>query len=77
MLKGTDPRFPKYLWDLLAPQAKMTLNFFQNATLNPSILTWEFNVGSFNYNATQLGPLSACVIAHNKSLMRKSWDYCS
>jgi hypothetical protein len=34
--------FPPYLWDLLLPQAELTLNLLQQATLNPRISVWEF-----------------------------------
>ncbi len=48
VLAGADPRFPKYLWDLLVPQAEMTLNFLRNVTLNPSVLAWKFLAGPFD-----------------------------
>jgi hypothetical protein len=35
ILAGVDSAFPPYLWDLLLPQAKLTLNLLQHATLNP------------------------------------------
>ena len=34
---GVVPYFPRYLWDLLLPQTKMTLNLQRQATANPSI----------------------------------------
>ena len=75
ILAGTDPNFPRYLWDLLIPQAEMTLNFLRNATLDPSVSAWDFFAGPFNYDATPLGPLGSRVIAHNKPSTRNSWDY--
>jgi hypothetical protein len=35
LLAGVDSAFPPYLCDLLLPQAKLTLNLFRQATLNP------------------------------------------
>jgi hypothetical protein len=42
ILAGIDAAFPPYLWDLLLPQAELTLNLLQQATLNPRISGWEF-----------------------------------
>jgi hypothetical protein len=35
ILAGVNSAFPPYLWDLLLPQAKLTLNLLRQATLNP------------------------------------------
>jgi hypothetical protein len=37
ILAGVDAAFPPYLWDLLLPQAELTLNLLRQATLNPRI----------------------------------------
>ncbi len=37
ILAGVDPTFPPYLWYLLLPQAKLTLNNLQQSVLNPQI----------------------------------------
>ena len=37
ILYGVDAAFPPYLWDLLLPQAELTLNLLRQATLNPQI----------------------------------------
>jgi hypothetical protein len=42
MLASVDSAFSPYLWDLLLPQAKLTLNHLQQATLNPQISVWDF-----------------------------------
>ncbi len=38
ILAGVDQSFPPYLWDLLFPQAELTLNLLRQSTLNPWIL---------------------------------------
>jgi hypothetical protein len=43
ILAGVDAAFPPYLWDLLLPQAELTLNLLHQSTLNPRISAW----GSF------------------------------
>ncbi len=35
ILAGVNSSFPIYLWDLLLPQVKLTLNLLRQATLNP------------------------------------------
>jgi hypothetical protein len=42
ILACVDSAFPPYLWNLLLPQAELTLNLFCQATLNPRISAWEF-----------------------------------
>ena len=64
ILAGVAPDFPRYLWDLLIPQAQMTLNFLRQATLNPKISAHEFFSGPFNFDVTPLGPMGCKVIAH-------------
>jgi hypothetical protein len=45
ILAGVNSAFPPYLWDLLLPQAKRTLNLLRQATLNPQISAWNFFKG--------------------------------
>jgi hypothetical protein len=60
ILAGVNSAIPPYLWDLLLPQADLTLNFPCQATLNPRISVWEFFQGPFDFNkdATWSGWLS-------------------
>jgi hypothetical protein len=57
ILAGVDATFPLYLWDLLLPQAELTLNLLRQAMLNPRISAWEFFQGPFDFNKTPLGPV--------------------
>ena len=41
ILAGVDKSFPPYLWDLLLPQAELTLNLLRQSTINPKISAWE------------------------------------
>ncbi|KAL7545702.1 LOW QUALITY PROTEIN: hypothetical protein ACHAWF_009053, partial [Thalassiosira exigua] len=43
ILAGVAPDFPRYMWDLLIPQAEMTLNFLCNAKSNGRMSAWEFS----------------------------------
>ena len=57
VLAGVATDFPRFLWDLLVPQAIMQLNMLRQSTLNPRISAWEFFNGPFDYDATPFGPL--------------------
>ena len=49
ILAGVDPKFPAYLWDLLLPQAELTLNLLRQLLINPQISAWEFFQGPFDF----------------------------
>ncbi len=75
ILAGVDAAFPPYLWDLLLPQAKLTVNLLPQATINPKISTWEYFNGPFDFNETPLVPMGCRVLIHAKPATRQSWDY--
>ena len=56
ILAGFAHDFPKHCWDLLLPQAEITLNLLRQAKLKPMISAYKFMEGPFDYNATSLGP---------------------
>jgi hypothetical protein len=56
ILAGVDAAFPPYLWDLLLPQAELTINLLRQATANPKISAWEYVNGPFDFNKTPLAP---------------------
>ena len=72
ILAGVAPYFPRNIWDLLLPQAELTLNLLRQATLDPSQSAWSYFRGPFNYYATPIGPLVCEIIAHRKTGTRKS-----
>jgi len=75
ILSGIDAAFPPYLWDLLLPQAELTLNLLRQSTLNPRISSWEFFQGPFDFNKTPLHPVVCRVLIHAKLATRRSWDF--
>ena len=75
ILAGIDATFPPSLWDLLLPQAKLTINLLHQATANPKILAWEYFNGPFDFNKTSLAPVGCRVLIHAKPGTRRSWDY--
>lgn len=72
VLAGINPSFLNYLWDLLLPQTKLTLNPLQQAMLKPEVLAWEYFTGQYNYDATPIGPLGCRVMIHTKTSRRKT-----
>jgi hypothetical protein len=75
ILAGVDATFTPSLWDLLLPQAKLTINLLCQATANPKILAWKHFNGPFNFNRTPLAPVGYRVLIHAKPGTRRSWDY--
>eukprot|EP00804_Cyclotella_cryptica_P028661 CCRYP_008183-RA/>CCRYP_008183-RA protein AED:0.20 eAED:0.05 QI:0/0/0/0.66/1/1/6/0/1274 len=77
ILAGLPSAFPNYLWDMLIPQTKLTLNLLRQAHTAPAISAWEaYNNAPFNFDATPIGPCGCPVIIHNKSNKRLSWAFC-
>jgi len=75
ILAGVAPDYPRNLWDLLLPQAELTLNLLRQATFKPTQSAWEAFHGAFNYASTPVGPLGCSVISHRKPGNRHSWDF--
>ena len=75
ILAGVDAAFLPYLWDLLLPQAELTINFLCQATANPKISAWEYFNGPFNFNKTSLASVGCRVLIHAKPSSCRSWDY--
>ena len=75
ILAGVNSAFPQFLWDLLLPQAELTLNLLHQATLNPRISAWELSQGPFTFNKMPLGLAGCRVLIHAKPATRRSWDF--
>ena len=75
ILAGIADDFPKHCWDLLVPQAELTLNLLRQALLRPEILAYDYAEGHFDYNVTPLGSLGCSVLIHKKTLQQHLWDF--
>jgi len=75
ILAGVDPKFPPYLWDLLLPQAELTLNLLWQLHIISRISAWEFFHGLFDFTKPPLAPVGCWVLIHAKPATRRSWDY--
>jgi hypothetical protein len=47
----------------------------QQATIIPTISTWEYFNGPFDFNTSPLAPVGFRVLIHTKPATRKSWDF--
>jgi len=73
-LSGADPDFPLAAWDLLIPQAELTLNLMRASNVNPFISAYyQLLHGRFNFNKTPLAPPGIKVVIHEKPTQRESW----
>ena len=75
ILASVAPDFPINLWDLLLPQAELTLNLPRQSTQDSLQSAWSYFHGTFNYDPTPIRPLGCDIIAHRKTGTRKSWDF--
>jgi hypothetical protein len=66
ILASVDPAFPPNRWDLLLPQAELTVNLLHQSTLYPKMLAWEHLNGFYNFDATPMGPPGCRIISHAK-----------
>ena len=74
ILAGVASNFPYHLWDILLLQAKLTLNLLLQAANNLKLSAWAYFNGTFNYDATPLGPLGCKIVIHLKTGVRHLWD---
>jgi hypothetical protein len=64
ILTSIDAAFLLNLWDLLLPQAKLTVKLLCQATIIPKISAWEYFNGPFDFNKTPLAPVGCRVLNH-------------
>jgi hypothetical protein len=72
-LSTTDKAFPLHLWDLLLPQADITLNLLRGSRINPKLSAHAQVFGQFSYLRTPLGPPGTPVLMHEKPSNRGTW----
>jgi hypothetical protein len=72
-LKGLDPDFPLHLWDILLPQAYMTLNLLRTSRQHPQLSAAAHYHGLIDYKKTAFALPGCNIIAHEKPSNRRSW----
>ena len=73
IISGTNPEFPSNCWDLLVPQAIITLNLLRPSRINPAILAYAQVNGNFNFNDTPLVPAECKVVIYHRATEHPSW----
>jgi hypothetical protein len=59
-----DPKFPLTEWDLLMPQADLTLNLLRSSRRQPKLSAYACINGEFDFNASPLAPPGTRVVVH-------------
>jgi hypothetical protein len=72
-LSSVDPTFPLHLWDILLPQAEITLNLLRTSRLHPQLSAAAHCHGLMDYNKTSCAPPGCKIIAHEKPGKRRTW----
>jgi hypothetical protein len=73
-LSSTDNAFPLNLWNLLLPQAIITLNLLRTSRMNPKLSAYAQVHGQIDFNVTPIGPPGTKVQVHNKPDTRESFQ---
>jgi hypothetical protein len=63
-LATCDPKFPLTKWDLLMPQADITLNLLCSSWRQPKLSAHACLFGNFDFNKTPLAPPGTRVVVH-------------
>jgi hypothetical protein len=72
-LCSTDKYFPMHLWDILLPQAVMTLNMLRTSIINPKISAAKHIFGQYDFNRAHMAPPGTIIIAHETPSRRRTW----
>jgi hypothetical protein len=73
-LSSVDLTFPLHLWDILLPQAEITLNLLRTSRLHPQLSAAAHFHGLVDYNKTSFAPPGCKIIAHEKPGKRRTWE---
>ena len=74
ILSATHIHFPLDLWDLLLPQAELTLNLLRPWSPHPTYSAWHgLHDTPFDHRDTPLHPPGQLVVCHDSPLNRLTW----
>jgi hypothetical protein len=68
-----DPAFPIHLWDMIFPQAEITLNILGSSKLHPQLSAASRYHGLKDYNKTAFAPPGCNIISHEEPSQRRTW----
>jgi hypothetical protein len=69
----TDKSFPMHLWDILLPQAVITLNMLRISIINPKLSAFTHIFGQYDFNRASMAPPGTRIIAHETTNRRSTW----
>jgi hypothetical protein len=69
-LATCDPKFPLTEWDLLMPQAEITLNLLRSSRRQPNLSAYACLNGNFDFNRSPLAPPGTRVVVHETPAQR-------
>jgi hypothetical protein len=72
-LCSTDKSFPMHLWDILLPQAVITLNMLRTPRINPKLSASTHIDGQYDFNRSPMAPPGTRIIAHETPSRRRTW----
>jgi hypothetical protein len=72
-LCSTDKSFPMHLWDIILPQAVMTLNMLRTSIINTKISAAMHIFGQYDFNRAPMAPPGTKIIAHETPGRRRTW----
>jgi hypothetical protein len=62
-----------HLWDILLPQAVITLNMLRTSRINPKLSAATHIYGQYDFNRAPMAPPGTRIIAHEKPNRRQTW----
>jgi hypothetical protein len=71
-LATCDPKFPLTEWDLLLPQADLTLNLLRSSRRQPRLSAYACLNGNFDFNKSPLAPPGTRVVVHITTEQRQN-----
>jgi hypothetical protein len=72
-LCSTDKSFPMHLWDILLPQAVITLNMLRTSRINPKLSAATHIYGQYDFNRAAMAPPGTRIIAYDTPNRRLAW----
>jgi hypothetical protein len=72
-LCSTDKSFPMHFWDILLPQAVITLNMLRTSRINPKLSASTHIDGQYDYKRSPMEPPGTRIIAHETPSRRRTW----
>jgi hypothetical protein len=72
-LCSTDKSFPMHLWDILLPQAFITLYMLRTSRINPKLSASTHIDGQYDFKRAPMAPPGTRIIAHETPSRRRAW----